>query len=137
MFRAIVCGLMLTAFAGAARAGELDREAAPAPAGPAKSGPTAPAAAGSELDVETPLQSHYWRHGWYGPSYGWGGYAPVRVSFGWGGFNPYFSPWGFGYSPAFYSPAFYSYRFNVGFGGFGYRPFYPAYYPVRWGGWYW
>jgi hypothetical protein len=103
MVRLIVCGLFVTAFAGAARAGELDRETGPAPAGSAKANPAA-AASGSELDKESPAQSHYWRRGWYGRPYGWG------------------------YSRSFYSyPAFYGYRswypayYSTYWGGCGYR----------------
>ena len=123
MFRLIVCGLLVTAFAGAVRAGELDRETGPVPAGQAKADP-AKAVAGSELDKESPAQSHYWRRGWYGGPYGWGGYARVGFSVGWGG---YYAPWGWGYSHAFYSyPGFYAHR-----GWYG--GVYPAYW--GWGGW--
>jgi hypothetical protein len=135
MLRLVVCGLMLTAFGSAARAGELDRETVPPTIGVAQSTSAATVlAAGFEMDNETPSQSHYWRGGWgrwTGPGYGWGwggwgwgGYYPFRVSagWGWGGFPSY---WGGGY------PGFYSYP-----GWYG--GFYPAYWSGwGWGGWGW
>ncbi len=125
MLRLMVCGLLATAFTGAARAGELDRETGPAPAGPVKAAP-ATLAGGSELDEESPAQSHYWRRGWYGRPYRWGG-GYASVSFGWGG-GGFYSPWGWGYSRSFYSyPAFYGYRgWSVGYS--------PAYWGGGWGG---
>jgi hypothetical protein len=136
MLRLILCGLLATAFGSAARAGELDRETGPAAPATVKS-EAAPAVAGSELDGESPAQSHYWRGGWRGPGYGWGwGYSPFRVSigwggwggWGWGGYYPAYSSWGWGG----YYPGFYGYRSF----GFGYRPFFSAYYPIGWGwGW--
>jgi hypothetical protein len=130
MLRLIVCGLMLTAFGTAARAGELDRETAPPSTGVAKGAPaTTAVAVGSEMDTESPSQSHFWRGrwgGWYGPGYGWGwgGYYPFRVSvgWGWGGYPGY--GWGWGY------PGYYGYR-----GWYG--GYYPAYSAWGWGGWGW
>jgi hypothetical protein len=126
MLRLIACGLFVTALVGVTRAGELDRETGPALFGPAQSDPTT-VTGGSELDNESPSQSHYWRGGWgrwYGPGYGWGGwggwgwggYYPFRVSvgWGWGGYPGY---WGWGY-PGFY----------------GYPGWYAGFYPAYWGG---
>ena len=122
MFRAIVCTLAL-AVTPAVRAGELDREAAPAttPAPVAKPTPVAAATTGgSEMDRESPQSAHGWRWGgYYGPGWGWGGYS-------YGFRAPYF---GYGFSPAFYYP----YRpfgfYNGFYGGFGYGyPYFPAYY---------
>lgn len=119
MMRLIACGLFAAAlFPGLAGAGELDRESVPAPAGTAKTEP-AVAAGGSEMDGESPAQSHFWRRGWYGGPYWWGGYAHVGLAWGWAGYS---TPWAWGYS----YPAFYAYR-----GWYG--GFYPAYW--GWGGW--
>src|SRR5581483_5045743 len=107
MLRLILCGLLLTAFAGAARAGELDGETGPATAATAKTDP-ATVPGGSELDKESPAQSHYWRRGWYaGPHWwgGWGGYGRVGFTWGWGG---YYAPWRWGFYPGFVAyPAWY------------------------------
>jgi hypothetical protein len=114
--RLIACGLLVTVFAGAARAGELD-QAVPTTAGPAKID-LAKVTGGSELDNESPAQAHYWRHGW------WGGYGRVGFGWGWGGFS---RPWGWGNFPGF-----------VAYPGW-YRGFSPSYWAWSWGwgGWGW
>ncbi len=130
MFRAIVCVLALAGSGATVRAGELDRDPAPAGKVPA----AAPVAAGGyELDRESPQPAHGWR-GYYGPyggpGWGWGGYYPYGVSYD-----------GFGFAPAYYP--FRAAGFPIGYGGlyggFGYAycPFYPAYHSFGYGGWYW
>lgn len=126
MFRIAACVLALAGSAAAARADELDREAA-APTAPAPVVTAAPG--GSELDAESPTAAHRYRGGWgYGGGFygGWGYPAPFYSGFSVGyGYRSYYGV-GFGY-PAYYGG--WGYRpvgFSVGYtsfygGGFGYR----------------
>jgi hypothetical protein len=133
MTRHMLCALLLLGLGTTVRAGELDRESAPAKPAVATTTPdlAATPATGSEMDRESPQPAHRWRGAWgFGPYYGWGGFYPVSF------YRPFYPAFG-------YSPAFYSYRTFAwaGLGGFyhwnwyTYRPFaYPGFY--GWG-WYW
>lgn len=117
MLRATVCAVMVAVIAPAARAGELDNEAAPVAKAPAVA---AAAPGGSEMDRESPQAAHGWRWGGHwGPRWGWGGFYPARFSYFNIGFgSPFYRPFGFSF-------------------GFGYRPFFPAYYYAPFGYWWW
>jgi hypothetical protein len=145
MARHTLCALALLGLGTAVRAGELDRESAPAkPVVAAAPDLAAKPATGTEMDRESPQPAHRWRGVWgFGPYYRWGGFYPA------GFYRPFYPGFGFysgfSYYPAFsyYSPAFYAYRTYAwaGLGGFyhwnwyTYRPFvYPGFY--GWGG-YW
>ena len=105
----------------AARADEMDRETKSKPAVVAAMTTAAPALAGSELDKESPDQSHGWRRGGWGVSVGFGG--------GWGGYGGYsvgyyggYRPWGgYGYSVGYYPRSYY---YPVSY----YRPYHAHYY---------
>ena len=137
VFRAIVSALVLLAIGTAVRAGELDRDPAPA-------GKSAPAAAGgTEMDRESPQPAHGWR-GYYapyvGPGWGWGGYSPYGVSYGGFGFTSAYRPIGFGGYYGGFGGYYGGYSgYGISYGGFGYAgsPFYPVYPPFGYGGWCW
>lgn len=112
--RAILTAAIVLAMGNGLRADEMDRDIR------ARGGTTAIAKSpigGSELDRESPDQSHgwRWRHGW-GYGVGWGvSYFPTcsfgsfyASSYGWGHWN---GGWGGGYSVSYYRPVYY--------GGFG------------------
>lgn len=112
----------------AARADELDREAKGKSDSPVAA--VANIAAGTELDKESPDQSHgrYYRRGWGGYG-GWGGgWSVGYYGGGWGaGYSsgwarPYYGGWGYG--GGYYRPYY---------GGWGYSSFSRPYYS-GWGG---
>jgi len=130
MIRFAACVLALAGTAFAARAGELDREAA------APATPVAPAVAaapgGTELDQESPTAAHRYRGGWgYGGGwYGGYGYRPYYGGFGISvGYRPYYGGYGYGYRP-YYG----GYGYRPYYGGFGYGYGYSSYYSVGFGG---
>src|SRR5947209_9648428 len=100
MLRVMLVCLALTGFGAAARAGELDREAAPAkPAAVAKLDPAVKS--GSEMDKESPAEAYYRRGYWggYRGHYGGWGYRPhFGYGYGWG-YRPYYGGWGY---PGYY-----------------------------------
>ena len=123
-----LAGLFLAG--SAARADEMDREAKGKSSSPVAA--VASVAAGTELDKESPDQSHgrYYRGGWGGYGYGggyrggwsvgyYGGGWGVGYSSGWG--RPYYGGWGY----SSYSRPYY--------GGWGYSSYSRPYYG-DWGG---
>jgi hypothetical protein len=101
----------------AARADEMDREAKEKSNSPVTTATNV--VAGTELDKESPEQSHCCRHKW-----GWGGgYGGYYGGGGWG-VSYYGGGWGVGYSSGWGRP-YYG-------GGWGYSNFYRPY----WGGGY-
>jgi hypothetical protein len=115
-----------------ARAGELDAEFSKKATVPART--PVPAVAdvdveewldayfpmGSELDEESPTQSHYrWRGG-----YGWGGYRNYGYRGYYGGYRGYYGGYR-GYYGGY--RGYYGYRPYYG-GYYGYRSYYPRYY---------
>ena len=127
MFRVTICALtlVLAGTGGTGRAGELDREAAPAKK--VAVSPAATPAGGSEMDSESPQSACGW--GWGRPYYGWGwgGFYPARVSY----FNIGFGPGFYGYTPFGFYNSFYG-----GF-GFSYRSYYSAFAPFGYYGYWW
>jgi hypothetical protein len=114
-----------------ARADEMDRDTkGKAPAAVANVTTTG----GSELDRESPDQSHYWRggygRGWGGGYYGrgWGG---GYYGGGWGGgygVSYYRGGWGGGWGGSYYHPYYGGWGFGVSY----YRPVYASYYRGYW-----
>jgi hypothetical protein len=121
-----VAGLFLAG--SAARADEMDREAKGKSNSPVAAATNV--AAGTELDKESPEQSHCCRHKWgwgggYGGYYGGGGWSVGYYGGGWGvGYSsgwarPYYGGYGYGgYGGGYYRPSY-----AYGYGG-GYRPYY-------------
>jgi len=111
------CATALLLAATGARADELDRETKGKPA-------TAPAAvksaavAGSELDKESPEQSHHYH---YRGGYGYGGYRSYRYV----GYSSFYQPsYGIGLYSSYY-PAYYpTYSYPTYYGGYGYSSYY-------------
>lgn len=102
-----------------ARADEMDKETKGKASGAVAAKAVLPA--GSELDKESPDQSHGWRHRGWGVSYYGGGFG---VSYYGGGF---YRPYGYsvGYYPS-YSVGYYP-SYSV-----GYYPAYRSYYRGCW-----
>jgi hypothetical protein len=124
MLRIAFCTLALFGFGAAARAGELDKEAAPKTTQPAATGATAPAAmpAGTELDKESPQAAYHYHGGWGGHRGWYGGFGGYR-----GFYRPYYG--GFGGYRSFYRPyygGFYRPYYRAGFYG-GYSPYFYSY----------
>lgn len=98
-----------------ARADEMDRETKSKPSVAVAT--AAPSQIGSELDKESPDQSHGWRRGGWGGGYsygyggGWGGgYRVGYYGGGWGGsdYGGWHRPWGgYGYSVSYYPTNYY------------------------------
>jgi hypothetical protein len=112
MTRLLVCGMLLFGASAMARAGELDKEGAPAKA---QLTAKATAAAPTEMDKETPQPAHRYR-GYAGYRVGFGvgfGYGSFYGGYGYG-YRPYYSV-GFGYPAYYYSP----YRYSVGYYPYG------------------
>jgi hypothetical protein len=118
------CATALLLSAGGAWADELDRDTKGKPAGTPAAVKTA-VVSGSELDKESPEQSHHyhWRGG-----YGHGGYRSYGYG-GYGGYSSFYRPsYGIGVYSSYYTPAFYpTYSYPAYYGGFGYGSFYRPY----------
>jgi len=131
------CAAAVLLAGSAARADELDSEAKGKPAASAPVVLGDQTVAGSELDKESPEQSHRrYRGGWgggYGYGRGWGGYGYGR---GWGGYGygSYYGGYGRGWGG-------YGYGYGSYYGGYSSYSYYPSYsyssysyYPSYYGG---
>ena len=106
------CLAALLVAGSAARADEMDRETKSIP-GVASVATVTSNLAGSELDKESPDQSHGWRRGGWSVGYygGWGGgYSVGYYGGGWRGsyYGGWHRPWsGYGYSVGYYPISYY------------------------------
>jgi hypothetical protein len=130
MLRVMLVCLALSGFGAAARAGELDREAAPPKPVTA---PAAKVAVGTEMDSESPAAAYhhrgYWGgyRGYYG---GYRGYGYGRGYYGGYGSRPLYTGtlgWNLAYNTALAN--YYSYAYPWG-------NYYGGYYPMGFNGGY-